>query len=98
MELRKACKSAYDLLQEDGFIGFYRVIDIGYGWVFFGGNPKEVYYGVRTVIVNKETDTCEWFAAQDIDNEKLIDNGNIVIFQTNINTKHYREHYGAFFV
>ncbi len=80
MELRKACKSAYDLLQEDGIIGFYRVIDIGYGWVFFGGNPKEVYYGVRTVIVNKETDTCEWFAAQDIDNEKLIENGNIVDF------------------
>lgn len=47
---------------------------------FFGGNPKEVYYGVRTVIVNKETDTCEWFAAQDIDNEKLIENGNIVDF------------------
>lgn len=40
----------------------------------------EVYYGVRTVIVNKETDTCEWFAAQDIDNEKLIENGNIVDF------------------
>ena len=48
--------------------------------MFFGGNPKEVYYGVRTVIVNKETDTCEWFAAQDIDNEKLIENGNIVDF------------------
>lgn len=62
MGFRKACKSAYDLLKEDGFIGFYRVVDIGYGWVFFGGNPQDVYYGVRTVIVNKETDACEWFA------------------------------------
>ena len=41
MELRKACKSAYDLLQEDGFIGFYRVIDIGYGWVFLAEIPRK---------------------------------------------------------
>lgn len=80
MEFRKACKSAYDLLKEDGFIGFYRVVDIGYGWVFFGGNPQDVYYGVRTVIVNKETDACEWFAAQDTDNEKMIANGTAVDF------------------
>lgn len=48
--------------------------------MFFGGNPQDVYYGVRTVIVNKETDACEWFAAQDTDNEKMIANGTAVDF------------------
>lgn len=50
---RDACIKAYAMLKKDNFVGFYLVVDIGDMWVFFGGNPDETYYGVRTVSVEK---------------------------------------------
>ncbi len=55
MKFETACKTAYDMLKSDNFVGFYLVVDIGDRWVFFGGNPDEVYYGVRTVSVEKDS-------------------------------------------
>ena len=36
MKFETACKTAYDTLKSDNFVGFYLVVDIGDRWVFFG--------------------------------------------------------------
>ncbi len=77
---RDACIKAYAMLKKDNFVGFYLVVDIGDMWVFFGGNPDETYYGVRTVSVEKTTGKCEWFMAQYEENNDKIENGMKVEF------------------
>ena len=87
MKFEDACKRAYDLLKEDDFIGFYLVVDIGSRWVFFGGDPNEAYYGVRTVSVEKETGKCEWFIVGRDENDKLLSEGTKVDFPIEFNYK-----------
>lgn len=76
MTYDKACKIAYDYLQENGFIGLYLAVDIGDAWMFGGGKPDEVFYGVRTVTVDKQNGNINWFAAHTVENYKLIENAN----------------------
>lgn len=56
-------KKAYEFLKTDGFHGIYKAQDIGNSFVFYGGNPNEAYYGIRTVSVDKETGKIDWFDA-----------------------------------
>ena len=60
MAFIKICKIAYDLLKEDDLVGIYLIKDIGDSFVFYGGNPKQAYYGLRTVSVNKKTGDAKW--------------------------------------
>ena len=46
---------------KDNLHGIYMVKDIGDSLVFYGGNPNETHYGIRTVSGNKETGKVEWF-------------------------------------
>lgn len=62
MNLNEMCQSACKLLEEDGFYGLYMILDIGDSLVFYGGDPKDVYYGVRSVSVHKDTGKTDWFA------------------------------------
>jgi hypothetical protein len=72
MNLNEMCKNACKLLEEDGFHGLYLILDIGDSLVFYGGNPEEVYYGVRSVSVHKETGETNWYAAHQ--HEDVVDN------------------------
>lgn len=54
-------KIAYEFLKKNNFNGIYLVKDIGDSLVFYGGNPDETYYGIRTISVNKENQNVEWF-------------------------------------
>jgi hypothetical protein len=63
MKLNEMCEIAYKMLAEDELEGIYLIKDVGDSLVFFGGNPDEEYYGIRTVSVNKETGMCKWFEA-----------------------------------
>ena len=75
MTFENACITAYELLKEDDFIGFFMVVDIGNKWVFFGGDPNKAYYGVRTVSVEKGTGKCDWFIVERGENDKLLSEG-----------------------
>lgn len=61
MSMEEMYKKAYDFLLSEGFHGIYMIKDVGDSLVFYGGNPNEVYYGIRTASVNKETGKVEWF-------------------------------------
>ena len=54
-------KKAYELLKTDNLHGIYKAIDVGNFYVFYGGNPDETYYGIRTVSVDKESGKVDWF-------------------------------------
>ena len=87
MKFETACKTAYDTLKSDNFLGVYLVVDIGDRWVFFGGNPNEVYYGVRTVSVEKDSGKCAWFMAQSEENNDKLERGIEVDFPKNFRYK-----------
>lgn len=61
MEMESIYRKAYELLKTDDIIGIYKAKDIGDSVVFYGGNPDEAYYGIRTVLANKKTGDVDWF-------------------------------------
>ena len=61
MNVELACEKAYELLRTDNLRGIYKAKDVGNSYVFYGGNPNEIYYGIRTVSVDKETGRVDWF-------------------------------------
>lgn len=73
LKIEEMCKIAYNLLEEDGLHGIYLIKDIGDSLVFYGGNPQEVYYGIRTVSVDKQTGESKWFNCNEF--EELIHAG-----------------------
>ena len=67
------CKIAYDFLLSNDFQGIYKFIDIGDLHVFFGGNPDETYYGIRTVSVDKKTGYVDLYNSYE--NKEILKNG-----------------------
>lgn len=61
LDINYMFRRAYNLLKEDGLVGIYLAKETELIVVFYGGNPDECYYGLRTVSIDKETGKCEWF-------------------------------------
>ena len=72
MEFEKLCEIACVVLKKDGFIGVFLIKDMGDSLIFYGGDPNEDYYGVRTVIVDKKSGEVGWYSI-DLDNMNMID-------------------------
>ena len=50
-----ACKKAYEYFNEQELYGLCVCKDLGSEWMFEAGNPKEVNYALRPIVVEKET-------------------------------------------
>lgn len=61
MKIELIYKKAYELLKTDNLHGIYKAKDLGNFFLFYGGNPNETYYGIRTVSVDKKTGQADWF-------------------------------------
>lgn len=85
MDMDIIFKKAYDFLKKNDFCGIYKSIDIGELYIFFGGNPKETYYGIRTVSVEKNTGHIDWFDSNI--NRKKIKNGKEIDVPQEYKTK-----------
>lgn len=78
-------KKAYYFLLDNDFEGIYKSIDIGDLYVFFGGNPKEAYYGIRTVAIDKKTGIVDWFDSNS--NRKILKTGKEIDIPQEYKTK-----------
>lgn len=73
MKMELIYRKAYELLKTDNLHGIYKAKDIGDSFVFYGGNPHEVYYGIRTVLADKKTGNVDWFDVNT--NRDMLKNG-----------------------